>query len=209
MSAHRIAAILVMPLILNACTESTSTPTDLVPSFAAGGAPYLPAEQQPVVDLSRGTYAIFSPGEGQILAQTFTPQSNQWLGYIELPVGCEARALLNVKIRDGLGGTILSEGNTIVPVEIDGTFQLIQLFDARHSQGIRLRKNHEYVVELSAFSTTATAGMSCGIAAGPAGDSYANGGAYYQDPVNGPSFLPLPTGLVADQEDLPFRTLSR
>lgn len=206
MSAQRVAASLAVALILAACNE---TPTDPTPSYAVGGAPYVVTEEQSSVDLSRGTYAIFAPGEGQILAQTFTPQTNQWLGFIELPVGCEAGALLNVKIRDGIGGAILSEGNTVVPVEVDGTFQLIQVFDPRHSHGIRLRKNREYAIELSAFSSTTTPGMACGIAPGPVGDSYAGGGAYYQDPVNGPSFVPLPTGDVADQEDLPFRTLAR
>jgi hypothetical protein len=47
-------------------------------------------------------------------------------------------------------------------------------------------------------------GSTCGIAAGPTGDSYARGEAYYQDPLNGPLFVPLGEG-----EDLAFVTLVR
>jgi hypothetical protein len=42
----------------------------------------------------------------------------------------------------------------------------------------------------------------CGIAASPPGNLYAGGEGYYQDPINGPSFLPI-------AGDLPFIALVR
>lgn len=48
-----------------------------------GGRAFEPGEQQPATDLRRGSLAIYPAGVGRNLAQTFTPGSNQWLGYLE------------------------------------------------------------------------------------------------------------------------------
>ncbi len=177
----------------------------VLPSFAQGG-PFTPGEQQRAVDLARGTLALYPTGAGQNLAQTFTPRANQWLGYLQLPVGCAEGVLLNVKIREGIDGAILYEANVAgLTVVVDGSFQLIQVYDpARTRRGIRLRKRQTYAFELAAFPGPNTTGTTCGIARGPVGDSYSRGDGYYQDPINGPLYYPL-----GDGEDLPFVTLVR
>ena len=119
--------------------------------------------------------------------------------------------LLNVKIRAGLGGAILYEANVAgLPGTVDGTFQLIQVFDpARTSKGIKLREGREYAFELATVPAPGATETSCGLAMGPAANTYPRGRAYYQDPINGPSFLPIPNGAPTDDEDLPFITLVR
>jgi hypothetical protein len=192
------------------CADSPSSPLPQGGRANANNKPFLPGEQQPAAS---GTfnYAIFPAGAGQTLQQTFTPQANEWLGYLELPVGCGDGVLLNVKIRDGLNGPILSDFNHVIVGDADGgNFQLLQLFDpAVDKNGIRLKKGHEYAFELSAVLGPAATGTACGIVDGPAGNSYTGGRAYYQDPINGPDYLPLPTGAATDDHDLPFRTLVR
>ena len=203
-------ALAVTATLIAACADSPVGPVPHGGTAAASAKPYLPGEQQPII-VNTSTWGIYPVGTGQIVAQTFTPASTQWLGYIELPVGCEAGVLLNVKIREGLNGPILYEMNVAgLPEDVPGTFQLLQVFDpavTRH--GIRLHKGREYAFELSAFPGPAATGTACGIAVGPPGDSYAGGRGYYQDPINGPAFLPLPTGAPTDDHDLPFRTLVR
>jgi hypothetical protein len=181
------------------------------PAFAAGGRPFTPGEQQTAVDLSRGTLALYPAGAGQVLAQTFTPTSNQALGYVEVPVACESGVLLNVKIRAGLGGAILYEVNTAgLPEFVDGSMQLIQVYNPRGRHGIRLHRGRQYAIELAAFPGPDAVGNTCGIARSPAGNTYAGGQGWYEDPpVNGPGFLPLPNGEDGDDEDLPFITLVR
>ncbi len=195
------------------CAEQPLSPSaaELPPSFAAGGRPYQPGEAQGIAVAASGSWAIYPVGGGEILAQTFTPSSNQWLGYLEVPVGCVAGVLLNVKIREGIDGLVLYQVNIAgLPAVVDGTFQLIQVFNPAVSHhGIKLHKNREYAFELAAFPGPDAVGNTCGIAKGPAGNSYPGGRGYYQDPINGPSFLPLPNGNPTDDEDLPFITLVR
>ena len=197
-------------LALTACAdERVTAPVAPDQTVLAGilSRPFLPGQQQPTVDLSRGfTYAIYPTGVGQNLIQTFTPAANEWLGYVELPVGCTAGVGLEVRIREGIGGPILSDRVVVnLPNVVDGTFQLIQVYNAATDpRGIRIRHGTTYAIELSAVPSGG-AGNSCGIAPGPAGSSYAGGQGWYEDiPINGPGFLPLPNG-----EDLPFITLVR
>lgn len=175
---------------------------------------YLPGEAQPLVDLSSGGLAIYPAGVGQVLAQTFTPKANGWLGYLQLPVACDPGVLLNVRVREGMGGPMLYEVN-VAGLQLQqgtpfGTLQLIQVFDPAVSKnGIKLRKGHEYAFELAATRDQYTASGSCAIARGPTGDSYTRGRSFFQVPDNGPDFLPLPNGAPNDDEDLPFVTLVR
>ena len=71
---------LVAGFLLASCADSATAPLaeeESQPSLAIVGRPFRPGEQQPLVDLTRGfTYAIYPPGEGQILAQTFRPRSS-------------------------------------------------------------------------------------------------------------------------------------
>jgi hypothetical protein len=178
------------------------------PAFTAIDAPFTPVgPQQPLTDPSRGPYAIHMPDEGQILAQTFMPTRNWELGYVELPVTCVAGAVLNIKIREGVGGPILSDFNHAAPSTPSG-FQLFQINNPSSSRGIRIRRRVTYALELSAFHLGSDPTLLCNIMAGPAGDTYAGGQAWYKYPFD-PGFLPLPTGNPTDSEDLPFITLVR
>lgn len=169
--------------------------------------PFLPGQQQPTVDLSRGfTYAIYPPGIGQNLVQTFTPASNEWLGHVQLPIGCATGVGLHLRIREGIGGPIISDRIAVgLPNVVDGTLYAFQVYTAATDpRGIRIYHGRTYAIELSAHPSGG-AENSCGIAPGPAGDSYSGGQGWYEDvPINGPGFLPLPAG-----EDLPFITLVR
>ena len=209
---------LVACTLLASCSEPVTGPPvaeDLQPAFARGFDAFTPGEQQPTVDLaSVFTYAIWPAGEGQNLAQTFSPRKNQKLGYLELPVGCTADVLLNVKIREGDPGTgtLLYDVNVAgLPEVVDGDFELIQVYDPATSNGIKIRKNRTYAFELAAFPANPNIPFpTCGMAPGPAGNSYTRGQGYYEDvPTNGPGFLPLPTGSAGDDEDLAFITRVR
>ena len=212
MSALRITPLVVVLAVAAACAETPIEPHgSTAPAFAAGGRPYTPGEQQPVVDVSRDPHGILPPDEGQVLRQTFSPTSNQWLGFIELPVACGSGVLLNVKVREGFDGPVLYEVNVAgLPVFADGSMQLIQVFDPRFRHGIKLRRDREYAIELAAFPGPEAVVNSCSIVPGPVGDSYVRGQAFYEDvPANGTGFEPLPNGVVGDHEDLPFVTLVR
>lgn len=202
---------LILTLLSAGCQGSPVENDAVLASAAAPGPPpYLPGEKQDSIYASRGTLSIGAPGAGQQLVQTFASPTNGWLGYLELPVGCGAGVLLNVMIRDGLGGPVLFEGNAAGLPTVVGSFQLIQVFDPAVSpHGIRIHKNHQYAFELAAFVPPGVTENQCGIARGPAFDVYPRGRAYFQDVVNGPGFLPLPNGLASDEEDLPFITLMR
>ncbi len=213
MNRRLALTVIAGSLVLGACAdERVTAPVVPAPDQAvlAGilSRPFLPGQQQPTVDLSRGfTYAIYPVGVGQNLVQTFTPASNEWLGHVELPVGCTTGVGLEIRIREGIGGPILADVVRVgLPNVVDGTFQLNQVYNAATDpRGIRIRHGVTYAIELSALPSGGAAGNSCGIAPGPAGSSYSGGQGWYEDvPVNGPGFLPLPGG-----EDLPFRTLVR
>ena len=198
-------------LALTACANELVTAPIIPDQTVLSGIlsrPFLPGQQQPVADTNRGfTYAIYPLGVGQNLVQTFTPAANEWLGYIQLPVGCATGVDLLIRVRQGIGGPIIGAKvtNGWLPNVVDGTFQQIQIYDAAiDPRGIRIRRGTTYSIELSAVPRSGTE-TSCGIAPGPAGSSYAGGQGWYEDiPINGPGFLPLPGG-----EDLPFITQVR
>lgn len=213
MTTRHTVAVIAGLALATGCADPPLAPSDvqLRTSIAMSSRAYDPGEQQPMATMD-GTWAIYPADSGQVLAQTFTPRTNGWLGYLELPVGCDAGVLLDVKIRDGLGGPILYEMSVFgLPARVDTTFQLIQVYDpAESAHGIKLRKDHQYAFELSALrSSDAAAGSACAIAKGPAGNSYAGGRGYYWDPINGPNFLALPDGAPTADTDLPFITLVR
>lgn len=205
-------------LTLFACADPASPlvePQDTPPALTGGAAlaraarPFLPGEQQPVVQLDRGSLAILPSGVGQVLRQTFRPTRTERLGYLELPVACSPGVLLNVKIRNQ-AGRVLSEVNVVdLAGSIDGVFDLIQITDLTASAGVRLVANQRYSFELAAFPAPGATQNTCAIARGPAANSYRRGRGFYQDPINGAAFLPLPNGAPGDNEDLPFRTLVR
>ncbi len=218
MTRSRTAILATLTLVTAGCSAPPTGPVDGPPdgapeteSFGVEQAvrPFLPGEQQPAVDLSRGTYAVFPAGAGQNLVQTFRPRRKQYLGEIRVPVGCVAGVLLNVKVRAGIGGRILFEGNTRgLPEIVDGTFQNLATRSAARPRGVKLKKNRTYAIEFASFPPGPL--NTCGIAKGPTGDSYARGQGFFEDvPTNGPGYLPLPNGAAGDQEDLPFITIVR
>lgn len=203
----RIAAVAVLCSlnILAACAEMPAEP--VMPAGGPAFVTYAPGEQQPNVDLSRGTWGIFPEKEGQIVAQTFTPVNSGSLGYIQLPVGCAPGVLLNVKVRQGLGGRLMFEGNARgLPEHVDGSFLDIQVHDPLKSDGLELEAGRTYAFELAAIPEADATDRTCGIAKGPAGNSYNGGRSYFKEPRMA-DFLPLPNGSEKDDEDLPFITL--
>ena len=209
----RVCSLVVCSVLVAACTESVMSPAEeeVEISFSHGLRGVAPGEEQGVVDLTRGiTYAILPEGAGQNLVQTFSPTRKERIFFLELPVGCAPGVLLNVRLRQGIGGPILFEGNAVVPGLVDGTFKTIQVANLVTSHGIKLKKKRTYAIELAAFPQAGAVEQTCGIAPGPVGDSYPRGQGFFEDvPTNGPGLLPLPDGLPTDQEDLPFRTLVR
>lgn len=207
-------SLLVAVTVMVGCTEAPA-PTALrsiEPLFlAAGAGSYLPGERQPTMDATNAV-GISEEGVGQVLAQTFTPRANGLLGYLQLPVACLGSTLLNVKVREGLGGRILHQVNVAgLPNTLSNTMSLILAYDpATMGRGIRLRKGTQYAFELAAVrgSPTDFAAV-CGIAKGPDGNSYGGGRSYYWDPRVVTTWLPRPTGISTDDEDLPFVTLIR
>ena len=174
-------------------------------------APFLPGESQPKVDTRVLPLAIHPELAGQNLAQTFTPSADQFLGYLELPVACAAGVLLNVKIREGVGGTVLYEGNnTGLPTVADGSMVLIQVYDpVATPDGTELVGGTTYAVELASFPGTSGGATTCSISQGPIRNSYRGGTGYFRDPVNGTAWLKLPDGSRRAQQDLPFVTYVR
>ena len=215
MSRHQSIPVVAALTFLVGCAEPPAAPLtnlDLDATLTMGGA-YLPGQQQPLIEggTPLANYLIRPEGAGQNLAQTFTPSENQWLGYLELPVGCEPGVFLNIRIRKGLEGTILSESNygglTGVP---PGSFQLFQVFNpAIFKNGIKLAKDATYAFELTAVLAPGATGVACSIARGPAGDSYSGGVAYAREPGFSPIWAPLSRTGGPGDEDLPFITLVR
>ncbi len=174
--------------------------------------PFLPRDQQPIA-VPGNTWALYPAGEGQHLAQTFTPDRGGWLGYFMLPIGCTEGVLLNIKLREGLNGPIIAEVNVAdLPTVVDNSFQLIQIWNpASHPLGIRVNAGVTYAIELAAFpATPEQENRTCGMSKGPEEDSYVGGRGYYKDTTNpAATFIPLPDGNPTSDSDLPFITLVR
>lgn len=208
MTRRQCIPTLAILTFLVGCSEVPVAPIrDMEPSLSMGGA-YVPGEQQPVLDAPGVTWAIQPEGAGQNLSQTFTPTENQRLGYLELPVRCAAGALLNIKIRDGLGGAILYESNHVGPTGGPaGPMELFQVFNPAVSSGIKLKRDVTYAFELA--SVPSGTGVTCGIARGPGVSSYAGGVLYARDLSISPTWAPISRTSGPGDEDLPFITLVR
>ncbi len=202
-SAVARAALL---FLLPACAEPVAVP-DSAPNLAPKMSKYVQEESQPLADSTR-VLAIYPSGVGQNLRQTFRPTRNQTLGFIWLPVACAPGVSLVVAVRDSVG-TVLTTSSTAGLSGNVGEFRLLQLFNAPGSTGVRLMRDQQYSFELTSQALPGNPETTCGIASGPRGDSYPRGRGFFSDPINGPAFFPLPNGAPTDQEDLPFRTLSR
>jgi hypothetical protein len=137
------------------------------------------------------------------MAQSFKPTADQWLGYIAFPVYCAGDAKISVVIKEGsFFGPVLWAGQMAgLPKTRTGQFIQIQIHNAMMPNGIRLKANTSYYVELAAVRPPGV-WSNCGISKGPQADTYARGSGYWQQPS--PWFHPLPFG-----EDLPFITYVR
>jgi hypothetical protein len=167
-------------------------------------APWVPGEQQPLVDPSRGAWEIGPYGHDEVMAQSFKPTVDQWLGYIAFPVYCTEGVKISVVIKEGsFFGPVLWSGQMAgLPKTRTGQFIQIQILNpSTMPNGIRLKANTSYYVELAAVRPHGV-WSNCGISKGPRSDTYARGSGYWQQPS--PWFHPLPFG-----EDLPFITYVR
>lgn len=216
MRTHLNGFVAVALVVTTACVDTPTRATDPLieePLLARIAPGWRPGEQQPVVrDPAPFTWAIWEAGAGQELAQTFTPARNQFLGYVQLPIGCEVGTLLNVKVREGLDGPIVAEVNAdLSGLIVDGSFRTVQLFNPRvRPHGARLARGTTYAIVLSAVRTPAAGTFAtCGMSVGPAGNSYAGGEGYYRDTRFSSTWLRLPDGNPASDEDLAFITLVR
>jgi hypothetical protein len=164
--------------------------------------PFQPGPQQPTAGASM--LAIYPPGVGQVVAQTFTSPVNQWLGYVQLPVGCQPNVILHVTIKDGLTGPTLYDARVVNLGLYNGTWRLIQLYNPAVSMtGVRILAGRTYAMVLTAeYGPSSAYPAVCGIATSPPGNLYPGGEGFYQDPINGPNFLPI-------SGDLPFIALVR
>ena len=182
-----------------ACAEMEEDPNWDADESVFSKQPFDVVEQQPTIDLNVAL-AIYPELEGQNLIQTFSVDKNRWeLGYVELPASCVDGTLLNIKIREGIDGTVLYEANHNVTGPLTGDFNLFQVYNPDGDGPIRLRKNTEYAIELQAFGPA-----TCGIVGGPDGDTYDGGAAWYRVPENANVWLPFP-----GDDDLPFTALMR
>jgi uncharacterized protein YjdB len=164
--------------------------------------PWIPGDHLHQVVPERGAHEIGAVGLGQILAQTFMPNDDRWLGYVSLPVFCPAQGELTVNIRSGVAGTVLySTTVTGLPTAPGGPFTMIQLFNpAISSIGVPLSGGTSYAIEIS--SPTAPTIGSCGISSGPAPSWYTGGAAYHKEGGSG-------WVMFSTNEDLPFVTFIR
>lgn len=169
-----------------------------------GPPPWLPGEQQPIAEPTRGAWEIGPHGFDNVVGQTFMPTADRYLGYVAFPVHCPAGAKLSVVIKkyNFMGPVIWGGVVQNLPTTRTGSFSLIQVYNPITSpNGIKLLANTQYAIELSAIRPFGV-WSNCGISKGPAGDSYARGAGYRQQPS--PWFHLLPGG-----EDLPFITYVR
>ena len=126
---------------------------------------------------------IFPSSVSQILGQTFTATANVTLGFVGLPVLCDASGTqLRVQIRTGgLTGAVLSDDVVTVPTTNEfGQPRTLRDFHAipvGTGAGVPLRRGRVYGVTLEPVATAPSYSTYCNVPAGFAGsgDLYAGG----------------------------------
>jgi hypothetical protein len=190
-----ITAIALTLLLAAACGRESVAP------FAAPSFLRVAVDQsQPIADAAATfTFAIGGPS-AQVLAQTFTAGASGKLRQVDLPVACDAGALV-LQVRDVTGGV---PGTTVLATE---TYDATTF--APFTPGVAT-----FASLRVAPAPTLTAGMSyalvlsdptgsCGILPGPVGDPYVGGAAFVLDATTG-TWQALSIG--NDRDDLPFVT---
>jgi hypothetical protein len=163
-------------------------------------------QQQPALDPSANPSAIDnSPNSEQKLAQSFTVGINGRLREIQIPVGCASgRLRLEIVGLDSSGmpsSTVLASNEVNArrlnqPVGGSGTaFLAIQI---RGRLDVTTGQKLAFVLRNDSGS--------CGMANGPAGDTYSGGEAFYDARPNRPGWIRPSAGSPLDY---PFKTIVR
>jgi hypothetical protein len=168
--------------------------------LAASGAILLDQEQPSIATDAAAVIGV-GPPSGQRIAQVFTAGRTGLLSYVTIPIICDPRATLVVRIegvdRDRPSGLVLA-GEAISGMQISGAdfgggvyaFRSIHLSNAPMVfAGVR------YALVLSADSP------GCSVAQSPIGDTYGFGDGYYEIESEGLFWAEL-----GARRDLPFQT---
>jgi len=154
-------------------------------------------QQQPVVDLAVGGFAIGGFYE-QKLAQTFTAGVSGQLVEVQVPASCDTGSNLLVSIygaSNGLPSATLLASQSVNSAALSGggVFNAVDF-----SSPATVTAGSQLTIVL-----TSTGG--CGIFQGPAGDSYSGGNLYFDSRPNPPGWV-CNCEFAGASFDLPFKT---
>jgi len=192
-----ITAIALTLLLAAACGRESVAPLPFdAPSFLRVAVD----QSQPTADAAATfTFAIGGPS-AQVLAQTFTAGASGKLRQVDLPVACDAGALV-LQVRDVTGGV---PGTTVLATETyDATSFAPFTPGVATFASLRLAPAPTLAAGTSYALVVSDPTGSCGILPGPVGDPYAGGTAWVLDAATG-TWQPLSLG--NDRDDLPFVT---
>jgi hypothetical protein len=168
--------------------------------------------EQPVTDVTVSPLALYpldaAPGVfdpyKENVAQTFAATADATLRYVSLPVACASNVLLHLEVRaGGPDGAVLNAGSyDLGHYFADGTFIQFQM-----TPPVPLAAGSSYALVLSSAPLSGAAETTCSVIRGPAGDSYAGGQGFYNNPGFLPYWIPLPDGAPTSSVDLPFQLL--
>ncbi len=153
---------------------------------------------------------IYPSSVSQILGQTFTATANVALGFVGLPVLCDASGtMLRIQIRSGgLTGTVLSDDVVAIPATNEfGGIRTLRDFHAipvGSGAGVSLRNGRVYGITMEAVAKTPSYSTYCNVPAGYAdsGDWY-TGGRGFSRPI-GFSWTPVSSFDRTIGDDIPF-----
>jgi hypothetical protein len=163
-------------------------------------------QQQPAIDPSANTLAIDNnPNSQQKLAQSFTVGVDGRLREIQIPVGCASgRLWLEIVDLDSSG----APGSTVLKSSVVNANRLNQTIGGAGTAFLAIQIRGRLDVRRGqklAFILRNDKG-SCGMANGPAGDTYSGGEAFYDARPNPPGWIrPSPGSAL----DYPFKTIIR
>jgi hypothetical protein len=192
----RRSSIITMTALLAAACGRESVAPFAAPSFLRVAVD----QSQPVADAAATfTFAIGGPS-AQVLAQTFTAGASGKLRQVDLPVACDAGALV-LQVRDVTGGV---PGTTVLATETyDATTFAPFTPGVATFASLRLAPAPTLAAGTTYALVVSDPTGSCGILPGPVGDPYAGGTAWVLDAATG-NWQPLSLG--NNRDDLPFVT---
>lgn len=153
---------------------------------------------------------IYPSSISQILGQTFTATANSTLGFVGLPVLCDASGTkLRVQIRSGgLTGAVLSDDTVTIPSTNEfgqpRTLRDFYAIPVGTGDGVSLRRGRVYGITMEAVAVAPSFATYCNVPAGFAdsGDLYA-GGRGFLLPI-GFSWTPVSAFSATIGDDIPF-----